>query len=309
MPAESKKMLVLAILDILRETTDEDHRLLQADIIERLKRDYHLSATRKSVRRNISDLQTAGYPLQYAGGWYYEHEFCKAELNLLMDCVMSSSVISASQRDALTAKLKALGGQWYSPAIHGQLLQPANPQFMYVLETLHDAIARGTQVKFHYADYDVDKQLHPRLDQEGKAKEYIINPYRITTANGRYYLICNVDKYVSLAHFRLDRIIDIRATRKTVKPLEKVRGAEKGIDLPEYLAAHPYMYSGDVKVSRIQADRCAINDILDWFGMDTVLEADGEDSVIAQVVADEASLGYWLRRYGEHARLLPDDAE
>ena len=303
MAENPKKMLILAILEILRQTTDEEHRLLQADIMERLTQDYGLTATRKSVRRNLADLQEAGYPVYYQGGWYYEHEFTNAELNLLLDGLECNGSVTAAQRDALAGKLCALGGKWYAPSIGGQQLKPANPQFLYVLDTLHEAIRMGCQVTFRYTDYDVDKQLHPRLDEQGLPKEYLVNPYRLASANGRYYLICNVDKYSSLAHFRVDRIVDIRLKKRAVKALQRVRGAEKGIDLPEYLAGHPYMYAGEVETIRIAADRCAINDILDWFGMDTILTPMGEERVLAEVRTDRSSMNYWLQRYGEHAEL------
>ena len=75
MPAEKKKMLILAILGILRDGTDENNRIRQAEIITRLNRDYHLTATRKSVRKNLADLQEAGYPVRFRKGWFYEHPF------------------------------------------------------------------------------------------------------------------------------------------------------------------------------------------------------------------------------------------
>ena len=75
MPSAPKKMLILAILEILRKYTDCEHGLLQTDIIEKLERDYDLTATRKSVRANLTELQIAGYPIDYINGWYYEHEF------------------------------------------------------------------------------------------------------------------------------------------------------------------------------------------------------------------------------------------
>lgn len=310
MSEQPKKMLILAILDILQKQTDEEHRLLQADIMARLEADYGMTATRKSIRRNLADLQEAGYPVFYHSGWYYEHEFTGAELNLLLDSLMCNSAITGSQRQALAAKIGALGGAWYRPSASEQLNKPANPQFLYVLDTLHEAIRLGKQVAFHYTDYDVDKQLHPRLADDGSVKEYVINPYRIAMTNGRPYLICNVDKYASLAHFRVDRIVDIRLRSRAVKPLEKVRGAEKGIDLPEYLAAHPYMYAGEIAAFRLIADRGAINDLLDWFGMDTQLTSRTDGSVLAEVRTDRASLDYWLRRYGDQAQLeaAPQDA-
>ena len=61
---QPKKMLVMNILDILRKYTDEDHRLSQKDIIEILKTEYGMTADRKAVRRNLTNLMEAGYEIE-----------------------------------------------------------------------------------------------------------------------------------------------------------------------------------------------------------------------------------------------------
>ena len=63
---QPKKMLVMNILDILRKYTDEDHRLSQKDIIEILKTEYGMTADRKAVRRNLTNLMEAGYEIEYS---------------------------------------------------------------------------------------------------------------------------------------------------------------------------------------------------------------------------------------------------
>ena len=65
---------------------------------------------------------------------------------------------------------------------------------------------------------------HPRKNSAGEAREYIVNPYQMAAVNGRYYLIGNYDKYEDVAHYRLDRIADIRVLDTPAKPARKVRG-------------------------------------------------------------------------------------
>ena len=60
---QPKKLLILDILEILKKYSDENHRLSQQDIIRILKRDYGMTADRKSVRRNLTELMDAGYPV------------------------------------------------------------------------------------------------------------------------------------------------------------------------------------------------------------------------------------------------------
>lgn len=80
--------------------------------------------------------------------------------------------------------------------------------------------------------------------KKGK-RRYIINPYQIAAINGRYYLICNYDKYDNVANYRLDRITDIEILPVPVKPMKKVKGLENGLNLPKHMAEHIYMFTGE----------------------------------------------------------------
>ena len=303
MPAQKKKMLILAILGILRDHTDADHRIRQAAIMKLLEQEYQLTATRKSVRKNLADLQEAGYPVVFRKGWFYAPLLESAELDFLQQCVMGSN-IPAGQREDLLRRMDTLGGPFHRAGDAIGKVRPTNPQFLYTVDVLQSAIASGTQVSFKYGNYDVDKELHPRTDEEGKAKLYKINPYRLATVNGRCYLICNVDKYDTLCHFRVDRIIDVKKLRAPAKPLERIADATDTLSTEQYISEHPYMYTGKPVKTRIEVDRAYINDVLDWFGMGVAFDKVTETTAQAVIVADPKSVEFWLRRYGDHARLV-----
>ena len=54
---------------------------------------------------------------------------------------------------------------------------------------------------FHYLEYHTDKKLHKRRNKNGKVREYIINPYQLVAKEGKYYLICNYDKYDDISNY------------------------------------------------------------------------------------------------------------
>ncbi|HPR75834.1 MAG TPA: WYL domain-containing protein, partial [Oscillospiraceae bacterium] len=62
---QSKKMMIVNILEILKKYSDEKHRLTQKDFIRLLKEDYAMDADRKAIRRNLTNLMEAGYPIGY----------------------------------------------------------------------------------------------------------------------------------------------------------------------------------------------------------------------------------------------------
>ena len=57
----NKKLLSLLILEILKQYTDDGHRLTQKEIINLLKLNYGMECDRRSVHNNIQILKDFGY--------------------------------------------------------------------------------------------------------------------------------------------------------------------------------------------------------------------------------------------------------
>jgi predicted DNA-binding transcriptional regulator YafY len=169
---------------------------------------------------------------------------------------------------------------------------------------LDEAISQGKKVRFCYAALDIHRQVYLRLDEQGWPKEYIVNPYQMAVSNGRYYLISNMEPHDNVVHFRLDRIRDIRLTEEPVKPMKQVRGLEQGLRLPEHMAEHIYMFSGETVRVRFLAEKAILDDVFDWFGMDIRLKEldDGTVSVSARV--NERAMFCWAMQYGPHVEVL-----
>ena len=234
---QPKKMLALNLLELLRKYSDENHRLSQQELLRLLESEYGMTADRKSVRRNLLELQSSGYPVccderpragadgedgTFCTGWYIEHEFTDAELRLLIDSLISSRSLPQSQCAGLVRKIEELGSVHFRSRLgHVRALPGALPrsdQFFYTVELLDEAITAKKQVSFAYCEYGVDKKPHPRLDSSGNVRRYVVNPYQMVVANGRYYLICNYDKYDTLANYRIDRDVYKRqAYRSPIK--------------------------------------------------------------------------------------------
>ncbi len=61
--------------------------------------------------------------------------------------------------------------------------------------------------------------------QDGK-KKYIVNPYQMVANEGKYYLICNYDKYENLSNYRIDRMTDVEILGEKMK--DKKSGKRHG---------------------------------------------------------------------------------
>ena len=147
-------------------------------------------------------------------------------------------------------------------------------------------------------------KLHPRLDHDGRTREYLVNPYQMVATNGKYYLIGNYDKYDNVINFRLDRITGIRLLDTAAKSMRDVKGLEKGLDLPKHMAEHIYMFSGESMRVTFRVKRYLLNDVIDWFGKDVSFSDVTEDEVTVNVKVNEEAMRLWALQYALFVRVL-----
>ena len=321
--AQPKKMLLLNILDILKHRTDSEHRLTQKEIMQILENQYGMSVDRKAVKRNLMELISYGYHIEYTEisrvgksgetesiftDWYLDHDFSDAELRLLIDGLLFSRQIPPGQCKRLIGKLEGLSNDYFKSHVrHISNLpdnQPTNSELFYTIEILEEAISKKRQVSYIYNNYDVDMKLHPRLDHDGRTREYLVNPYQLVATNGKYYLIGNYDKYDNVINFRLDRITGIRLLDTAAKSMRDVKGLEKGLDLPKHMAEHIYMFSGESMRVTFRVKRYLLNDVIDWFGKDVSFSDVTEDEVTVNVKVNEEAMRLWALQYALFVRVL-----
>jgi len=316
------------ILDILKKYTDEDHRLSQKDIIEILKNEYSMDADRKAIRRNIGNLIDFGYEIEYSeairmvpnpktgeleestiwSDFYLVRDFDDSELRLLIDSLLFSKHIPYSQCKNLVEKLEGLSNKyfqsrvWYIRTLPDNA--PDNKQLFLTIDVLDEAIAKGRQVAFRYCEYGTDKMLHPRKDSTGKDREYIINPYQMAAANGKYYLICNYDQYDDVSNYRIDRIKDIRLLDTPAKPMNQVKGLENGLNLPQHMAEHVYMFAGESAPVTFSFKKYLLNDVIDWFGNDITFVSETDAEITVRIHVNLQAMRRWALQYAMHAKVL-----
>ena len=329
---KTKKTLILNILDILRKYTDESHRLNQKEIVEILRTEYGMKADRKTIRRNLLNLIDCGYEIEYTesvrmvpnrltgkpeesyiwSDFYLVRDFTDAELRLLIDGLLFSKHVPYSRCKELAEKLSALSNCYFRARVkHIRTMPenaPQNQQLFYTIEVLDEAIGKGKKVAFHYTTYGTDKKRHVRLDQNGDPKEYVASPYQMAAANGRYYLICCTDPHDNVAHYRLDRIVDIRLLDEPSRPAKTLQDAKHGIDLPKHMAEHIYMYAGPSEPVTFRMKKYLLNDVFDWFGTDIRFADETEDEVTARVTVNLAAMRRWAVQYGPHVRVLSPES-
>ena len=321
MSTSKKKMIPSMILDILRRRTDENHTLDQKEILDELNKSFDPPLDRKTVRRNIEYLLEIGCPIAYTetprsngndvwSDFYLAREFTEAELRLLIDGLLFSNHVPYKRCQELIEKLEGLSSEHFKSYVkHIKTLPDTevyNKQLFYTIQILDEAIESERQVSFHYVNYGTDKKNHPKLGEDGKPKDYIINPYQMVAKDGKYYLICNNDDYNILSNYRIDRIADIRILEdKKRKPFSKLKDANGDrFNLGEYMKTHIKMYaSGDCHV-RFKITPPMVTDIIDIFGKDVRFEEETDTYVIVSTEVTENAMIQFAKSYSPDVVIL-----
>jgi len=324
---QPKKMLIVNILEILKNYTDENHRLSQKQIIDILDKDYSMKVDRKAVKRNLLNLIDSGHNLEYNesirtnkngeeeamySDWYYIRDFSDAELRLLIDSLLFSKHIPYNQCKELTGKLERLSNKFFKSKV-GYIRNlpenlPENKQLFYTIEILDEAIGEDKQVSFKYNEYDIDKKMYPRRTKKGEIREYVVNPYQMAATNGRYYLICNLNGKLNISNYRIDRITDIKKLETKIQDKEQAKGATQRLDLQRFMAENIYMFGDESIRVNFRAKRYIVNDILDWFGKDVVFTDANEEEVTVSVRVSKEAMSYWAMQYGQHIEILEPES-
>lgn len=302
---EPKRLALLRILQILEEYSDCEHPMTQQEIAERLDRDYGIFLERKAIGRNIQLLNDAGFEItsrENRGVYLSSRRFEEGELRLLIDSVTFSRHIPPKYADELIGKLRSCGSKYFGKSVHlvrgaDLLYCSQSKDIFYLIELLNDAIANEWQVCFMYNAYGVDKKLHPVWESV-----QTVNPYRLVAANNNYYLVGNIDVYDNLTNFRLDKITQIELTDK---PRKNIRDTVAGtIRLGAYLAAHPYMLTGEPVHIVARLEKKSIEVAIDAFGDNFTLSEEDDGTVTISAQVNEEDAYYWALQNGDLVEVL-----
>ena len=302
----NKKMLNMLILEILKTYSDENHPLTQQEIMKILKRDYDMECDRRSVKNNVLSLRELGYEISMDNGYYLmDREFEEAELRMLIDSVLFSKTLTGTQAKELIKKLEGFGNKYFESKVSHVSTTPSlgrtdNKQVLYTVNAINDAIDQKKKVKFRYSSYGLDGKLHD------KGNDYIVNPYQMIAANGKYYLLGNLDKYNDISYYRIDKIMNVEIIDEKIKPMKQVKGLENGLDLPKHMAEHVYMFCGESIPIKLQCNVGTFDTLIDWFGKDIrILEKNlDEDRIVVRLNCNEYAMFYWALQYGPYVEVL-----
>ena len=304
-----KKALPLCILQILKDFSAPNHPLTYKDIVRKLQQEYGIQAERKAVGQNISLLCEMGYDIStyeenHEGTFLASREFDDMELRVLIDSVLISKYIPASDAKHLVEKLEALsniqfrGRMKHLYTIHEGRHQ-RNREFFFSLSVIDEAISLSRQVAFFYNQLSTDKTLVPVR----KAKD-VVHPYAIVCINGQYYLIGSFRNYKHLIHYRMDRITQIEMRDKPARPVTEISGCENGLNIAQYAAEHNLMFGGKTEQIVLKMNKRLVGVVIDAFGYDVRISDQDGDYMEVRLKAAIEGVRFFALQYGPDCEVL-----
>lgn len=298
----STHLLPVRLYQILEEHSDPERPLSMGELRRLLRLEYGLTCDRRTVYGALDTLRQAGFDIpefQDSGAGYYllSRRLEPSEVRLLLDCAAAFPGMGERQYQDLKEKLlRGLSRsqrQSCRPLSLPAVYRGMNREVLLAVEVLEEAIAAGRQVSFQYMEYGMDKKLHPRRE-----RPYQVHPYGLCFSNGNYYLICRYLGYDNLSHYRVDRIQSPVLIQKPVEALPP------GLDLSRYVRERVYQISGKSIQAVLHCESSLLSDILDRFGLDTMLRDNGDGTFDAVVTAEPEGLKFWAIQYLERCEIL-----
>lgn len=303
----NKKMSLLCILQVLKEYSDENHPLTQAQIITKIENNYGMVLERKSIGANIESLTDFGYDIIKTdkGCYLGQREFEPSEISFLIDAVFSSRSIDSKRSRELAEKLSCFLSEnerkkYRYICKSEEMIRTNNKQLFFTIDILNEAIEKGKKVEFNYNRFYFNKDTN----EKKKQKRYVINPYFLINNQGKYYLVCNYDYYDEIANYKVELISNIKILDEDAKPITKLKGCENGVDMVKYANANIYMFHNKIIDATLKVyNEYSAEYIVEWFGKNAKFyEKDGD--LFADVTANEQALVYWCLQYGDTIELV-----
>ena len=299
---------LLQLRAYLLEHTDERHSVTVREIIAHLELS-GFAADRRAIYADIELLRESGMDIRVhrrRANEYYLHTRVleRTELRLLTDMVRVSRFLSREHSEALIEKLASLGSRYDAVWLKRQSgaigpCKAQNETAYFNAAQILAAQERGSKLSFVYCQFVAKKALSPRRGGEA----YIVSPLLLIYAEDHYYLIADHPSREGLAHYRLDKMEQVRALDEPAVP------ADAAFDAASYAKTVFSMAPAQQRWVHLSFDRQLIGTMLDRFGADVPVEPLDEltYALFAPVRVSAPFFG-WVFQFGGRVKILaPDD--
>lgn len=309
-----KRARTLLVLKYLQEHTDEYNPKQMSDILAFL-RDAGIEAERKSVYGDLNLLREVGFDVikttdKTTAYFLGQRPLEMAEAQVCASAISAARFMTERKSRELLRKLGDFFGAVQSQSFRSSLelaraQKTRNEEIYYNIDRIVHAQSLGRKITFLYFEYMPDKTQ--RLKRNGQ--RYCASPYTLMWFEDAYYLICNIDKYDNLSHFRVDRMTRVELSGEDRRDIGEVSEYKNYIDFDDYHRSVFGMFGGEPRSVRIRFRSELATAVFDRFGLD-VSVSDIRDGHFTVSVNVRVSPGFisWLTIFGEKAEVLSPDS-
>lgn len=323
------------VLQYLLKHTDEENVVKAKDIVAYLTVTCGIEAHRRSIYKDIEEINKVLYILEngcdiyeaeeaveYEGnraviydksrkGFYVQYrQFDYTDVRLLAECIYSSKFLNAEQTARLIKAVTELVSKQQADDIQYEAVvtdrvKTNNSSVLNNIYTLNKAMHKSKEhtpekVNFKYLKCSINN-LNQKAERRN-GERYIVSPYKLLINDGYYYLLAFDERSQKMKTYRVDRMEDVRLMG------EKREGAEafKAIEIETYSQRTFSMFGGKTENVTIQFRSHLLDTVVDKFGRKNViyLKSDDEHFTVTTKVNVSKQFFSWLCGFGRTAKLV-----
>lgn len=307
-PKQKQKLLYLA--RYFMEKTDENHVVSTPQLIAYLEAN-DIKAERKSIYDDIETLTEFGLDIVRAGGpkggyFLASRNFELAEVKLLVDLVQAAKFITTKKSRELIKKLEQQVSSFDAKALQRQVVvsdrgKAINENIYYSVDMIYEAIAKNRKVRYHYFEWDVNKEMKLRKD----GNFYEVSPWLLTWDHENYYLVAYDEEAKTMKHYRVDKMLHI-----AISDRERV-GKEifDNLNVSELSKRTFGMFAGEKRTVSLLCGKSLTGVMIDRFGKEVALREFDEGHVLARTDVEVSPQFFgWLSGFGNQVKIhAPED--
>lgn len=173
-----------------------------------------------------------------------------------------------------------------------------NEEIYSNIQTIYDGMSRNRQIRFHYYEWTLSKELKPKKNGEW----YQASPWKMIWKNENYYLLGLDERSGVVKHYRVDKMMQVEVIEK-----QKRNGGNifRDFDLGKFSSSTFGMFGGKERSVRMEFENQFVGVVLDRFGQDVMLIPKDENhfSMQAQIKVSTQFFG-WLAGLGTGAVIV-----
>lgn len=327
----TKKYSVLAVLDVLKEYSDEEHCLKIKDIKEHIKKPpYKIDVSEKTIRSDLRALYDFGYDIRFANsysrvmvhsdgtvldsdintGCYLVGDVSDEDIEILHDALLSERFLSSRKYSDLVDTLTYLSSTVdFDLHVKGAARVPrdiVSGRILYDnMRMIRQAIAAKKVISFKCVPMGAGN-----LEQWDRGKERFISPGRVFSEDGIYYLA----GYEKLESGNSEYVILRVELMRNIKQVDKPRYNEydihlSGLRTPKFAKKRFKLVPDDKCEVTFRFSKSIIQQVADYFGSRRLIivsrdKGAGDESVTVETTAPSEAILKFAKMYAPDVEIV-----